>query len=142
MEGRPMKSILFLCTGNACRSQMAEGFAREMLPAGWQAYSAGRIAAGVHSLTIETMREAGLDISAQTSKTVEAIPLDAIDYVVTLCGSAQEHCPVFPRAVRREHWPIEDPISAASLADIRESFRRVRDEIRRRVEDLARRLEG
>ena len=136
------KTMLFLCTGNACRSQMAEGFAREMLPAGWQARSAGRVAAGVHPLTVEVMQEAGVDISQQYSKTVGALPIDEIDYVVTLCGSAQEHCPVFPKAVAREHWPIEDPIAAAGDGDVRDVFRRVRDDIRRRIQDLARRLEA
>ena len=141
MKGDKAKSILFLCTGNACRSQMAEGFARAVLPAGWKVYSAGTIAAGVHPLTIETMREAGVDISKQYSKTVDAIPIDEISYVVTLCGDARDRCPIFPRAATKEHWPIEDPISAAGGADARATFRHVREEIRLRVEELARHLE-
>ena len=142
MKPKPTKAILFLCTGNACRSQMAEGFARTMLPAGWKVYSAGTIAAGVHPLTVQAMREAGVDISKQRSKTIEAIPAVEISHVVTLCGDARDRCPVFPRAAEREHWPIDDPISAAGGADARETFRRVREEIRRRVEDLVKRLEG
>lgn len=133
------KSILFICTGNACRSQMAEGLAREILPKNWKVYSAGVMAAGVHPMTIETMREAKIDITDQYSKTVDEVPIDKIDYVVTLCGSARDRCPVFPRAVKNEHWPIDDPLGESERA---EAFRKCREEIRRRVEDLAKRLHG
>lgn len=136
------KTILFVCTGNSCRSQMAEGFARMLLPKGWRVLSAGTIAAGIHPLTIEAMREAGVDISGQYSKTIGEIPADEVDRVVTLCGDAREHCPVFPNAKAREHWPIEDPIWAAGTPDPMPVYRRVRDEIRRRMEELAERIGG
>lgn len=131
------KSILFICTGNACRSQMAEGFAREILPKDWKIYSAGVMAAGVHPMTIETMREAKIDITDQYSKTIDEVPVDKIDYVVTLCGSARDQCPVFPRAIKNEHWPISDPLGES---DRTEAFRKCREEIRERMEGLATRL--
>lgn len=133
------KSILFVCTGNACRSQMAEGFARSILPKSWKVYSAGVMAAGVHPMTIETMREAGIDIRDQFSKMIDDIPIREIDHVVTLCGSARDRCPVFPGAVAKEHWPIEDPLGEADRA---EAFKKCREDIRRRMEDLAERIDG
>lgn len=133
------KSILFLCTGNSCRSQMAEGFARTMLAKEWKIYSAGTMAAGVSPLAIEAMHEIGIDITGQYSKTLDAIPINEIDYVVTLCDRARDSCPVFPRAVFQEHWPIVDPITVTE-GDPMEVVRRTRDEIKNRVEDLAKRL--
>jgi arsenate reductase len=134
------KSILFLCTGNSCRSQMAEGFARNMLPNNWLVYSAGTIAAGLHPLTIEVMKEVGVDISSQYSKTIDEIPIEDIDCVVTLCGDARDNCPVFPKDIAKEHWPIKDPIRDIGKPTVMESFRQARDEIKRRVEDLLTRL--
>ncbi len=134
------KAILFLCTGNACRSQMAEGFARRMLPPGWKVYSAGTIAAGLHPLTVEAMSEAGIDVSGQYSKTIDDVPMDEIGYVITLCGDAQSNCPMFPRKVTQEHWPIDDPLLAISPMMVRTAFRSVRDEIRTRIEDLVKRI--
>lgn len=142
MINAPGKTILFVCTGNSCRSQMAEGFARVMLPEGWTVMSAGTIAAGIHPLTVEAMREAGIDISDQYSKTLEDIPEERVDHVVTLCGDARERCPIFPNAREREHWPIEDPIRTAHAPEGRDVFRRVRDEIRSRVKELSTRLRG
>ena len=130
------KSILFLCTGNSCRSQMAEGFARALFSKEWKIYSAGTRPIGVHPLTIEVMKEIGINISKQYSKAIEDIPHEKIDYVVTLCGDARDICPVFSGAVAREHWPIEDPIRDIGKPDVMDSFRRVRDEIKSRVEDL------
>lgn len=115
---------------------MAEGFARALFPKEWKIYSAGTRPIGVHPLTIEAMKEAGINISKQYSKTVEDIPNEKIDYVVTLCGDARDNCPVFSGAVAREHWPIEDPIRDIGKPDVMDSFRRVRDEIKSRVEDL------
>jgi len=134
------RSILFLCTGNACRSQMAEGFARAILPSDWRVYSAGTIAAGVHPLTVEAMKEIGIDISNQYSKTVEEIPIDEIECVITLCGSARDRCPVFPRTVMREHWPIEDPIWAVGTDSAMDAFRKTRYEIKQRINELIKRL--
>lgn len=134
------KIILFVCTGNACRSQMAEGFARKMLPEGWRALSAGTIASGVHPMAIEVMREVGIDISGQYSKTLNEISIEKVDRVVTLCGNAREHCPVFPKAIISDHWPIEDPIYATHLPDALKIFRRVRDAVGSRIEELCKDL--
>ncbi|HPM41558.1 MAG TPA: arsenate reductase ArsC [bacterium] len=139
MKVRPSR-ILFVCTGNSCRSQMAEGFARAMLPKGWQVMSAGTIATGVNPLAIKAMHEVGIDISGQSSKSLDSIKIDEIDRVVTLCGDAHEHCPIFPNAKSVEHWPIEDPVYAETKPDPMPVFRRVRDEIRERMEELADRL--
>lgn len=136
------RTLLFVCTGNACRSQMAEGLARKMLPAGWTVISAGAIAAGVHPLTVAVMREAGIDISGQHSKTLGEIPLEKVDHVVTLCGDARDRCPIFPNARAKEHWSIEDPIGAARSPEALGVFRRVRDEIRSRIEELVELLKG
>lgn len=135
-----IKSILFLCTGNACRSQMAEGFARQVFPKNWKIYSAGVMAAGLHPLTVQAMKELGIDVSDQRSKTVDEIPKEEIDYVVTLCGNAQINCPIFPRSVIQEHWLIEDPLLAIGRLNTQNAFRSVRDDIKQRVEELASRL--
>lgn len=132
-----MKTILFLCTGNSCRSQMAEGFARRLAPAGVDIHSAGIVAHGLNPRAVEVMREAGIDISTQRSKTVEEIPIDGIDTVVTLCGHAAEHCPAFSRPVARVHWPIDDPAAVIGTdEEILAAFRRARDEILERVRNL------
>lgn len=129
--------ILFLCTGNSCRSQMAEGFARRLAPAGVEVLSAGTEPRGLHPLAVEIMREAGVDISRQRSKGLDAVPVAAIDTVITLCGHANERCPVFPGARRREHWPVEDPAQASGTdEEVRAAFRRVREDIRDRVARL------
>jgi len=132
-------SIIFICTGNACRSQMAEGFAKRMLK-GWRVFSAGTIASGVHETAIAVMGEAGIDISGQHSKTLDEVPVGEIDYVVTLCGDARDRCPAFPRAVKNEHWPIEDPIYSTGTPAEMAEFRRARDDIRARMGQLAKKL--
>jgi len=133
------KTIVFICTGNACRSQMAEGFGKRMLP-GWRVLSAGTIASGVHESAIKVMGEEGIDITDQYSKTLGDVPVDEIDYVVTLCGDARERCPVFPKAVKNEHWPIDDPIYATGSDREMDEFRRVRDDIGTRMGQLAKKL--
>jgi len=121
---------------------MAEGFARTMLPKEWKIYSAGTHPIGLHPLTIEAMAEENIDISKQYSKSVDEIPVDEIDYVVTLCGDANENCPLFPKKVEREHWPIIDPVRGVGKPNVMESFRQARDDIKNRVGDLAKRLKG
>ena len=131
------QAVLFLCTGNSCRSQMAEGFARIMAPAGIEIYSAGVAPVGVNPRTVKVMSEAGVDIRSQASKGLSAIPLDKIDAVITLCGHAEEYCPTFPRSVKRYHWPIDDPVRARGTdEEISNTFRKARDEIRNRVSDF------
>ncbi|HAJ33576.1 MAG TPA: arsenate reductase (thioredoxin) [Candidatus Atribacteria bacterium] len=125
------KGILFLCTGNSCRSQMAEGFVKKMLPENMEIFSAGLEPKGVHPMAIEVMQEIGVDISHQKSKNISEIPIDKIDLVVTLCGDAAERCPVLPGKVERIHWEIEDPAKAqGSEEEIAKVFRKVRDNIK------------
>jgi two-component system phosphate regulon sensor histidine kinase PhoR len=131
------KTVLFLCNGNSCRSQMAEGFARELAPSGRRVYSAGTNPKGVHPLAIEVMKEAGVDISGQRSKGLDEVPMDTIDLVVTLCGDAAESCPLSPANVASMHWPLPDPARANGGADeVLGVFRRIRDDIRLRVQRL------
>ena len=135
-------TILFLCTGNAIRSQMAEGFARAIFPPEWRIYSAGILASGVQPMTVEVMREAGIDISGQRSKRVNDVPVEEIDHLITLCGHARETCPNLPHVRYKEHWPIDDPMDTVSTPDERKVFRRTRDDIRPRVEGLREKLAG
>jgi len=125
------KGILFLCTRNSCRSQMAEGFAKKMLPKNMEIFSAGLEPKGVHPMAIKVMQEVGIDISKQKSKNISEIPIDKIDLMVTLCGDAAERCPVFPGKVKKIHWEIENPAKAqGSEEEIAKIFRKVRDNIK------------
>jgi arsenate reductase len=129
--------ILFLCTGNSCRSQMAEGFAHALKADEIEAFSAGIVKHGLSPLAVHVMGEAGVDISAQQSKTIDELPRQDFDYVITLCGHANETCPFFPGPVKRVHHGFDDPPSlakeAASEEEALNHFRRVRDEIREYV---------
>lgn len=128
--------ILFLCTGNSCRSQMAEGFARVLAPAELEVYSAGTAPVGVNPRAIAAMAEIDVPIDVQRSKSLAEVP-DRFDLVVTLCGDAAETCPAFAAGTRVEHWPLPDPAAATGSEDvIRERFAEVRDDIGRRVERL------
>jgi len=126
--------VLFLCTGNACRSQMAEGWARHLKGDVVEAWSAGIEKHGLNPLAVRVMGEAGVDISKQWSKTVRELPDLAVDWVVTVCGHAREHCPVFPGWARRVHAGFEGPPKLAEGArsdeEALQHYRRVRDEIR------------
>lgn len=138
VDRRP-RGILFLCTGNSCRSQMAEGFARYLAPNGFEIFSAGTLPKEIHPLAVRVMKEAGIDISGQRAKGIEAIPIETIDLLITLCGEAEEACPVLAAQVERQHWPLRDPALAPGTEDEQlKIFREIRDEIRRRVEDLLR----
>jgi arsenate reductase len=129
--------ILFLCTGNSCRSQMAEGWARELAADRVEAFSAGIEKHGLNPLAVKAMAEAGVDIGDRDSKTVDELPETAFDYVITLCGHANETCPFFPGNVKRVHAGFDDPPALAKDAGSEEEamvhYRRVRDEIRRFV---------
>jgi arsenate reductase len=130
------KRILFLCTGNSRRSQMAEGFARHFGGDSIEAYSAGVNPEPVPSETVEVMREVGIDVSGQRSKGTEAVPQE-VDVVVTLCDSAAEACPFFPGSPRMLHWPLPDPALAQGSPDqVREAYRKVRDQIAELVRGL------
>ncbi|MCC7407555.1 MAG: arsenate reductase ArsC [Phycisphaeraceae bacterium] len=136
----PKLKILFLCTGNSCRSQMAEGWARHLRRDVIEPYSAGIRAAGLNPHAAAVMAEVGVDIRGQTSKTLESLGDEKFDVVVTVCGHAHESCPVFPGRTRVVHVGFDDPPAlAAKEADPRkviEHYRRVRDEIRDFVRTL------
>jgi len=136
-------NILFLCTGNSCRSQMAEGWARQVAPADWHIESAGIEAHGKNPRAIAVMAEAGVDISSQESTRVTDDMLERADIVVTVCGHADEHCPALPAGTRKEHWPLSDPARATgSEEEVMEVFRATRDEVNQRVMKLIGRLSG
>jgi arsenate reductase (thioredoxin) len=129
--------ILFLCTGNSCRSQMAEGWANRLGGEWLEAKSAGIEAHGKNPRAIAVMREAGVDISHQESTRVTPEMLDWADLVVTVCGHADEHCPVLPPGVQKKHWPLEDPAKATGTEEeIMAKFRATRDEVKSRVESM------
>ena len=134
----PGRSILFLCVANSARSQMAEGLARRRFGPEVQVQSAGSRPSRLSPFAVEAMREIGIDISAQTSKSVEDIDASGVDTVITLC--ADEVCPVFLGKVRRLHWPLPDPNAPdAGVSDggRMERFRAVRDALETRLEALA-----
>ncbi len=134
-------NILFLCTGNSCRSQMAEGWARWPGRPLFEIQSAGIKTHGKNPRAIAVMKEAGLDISEQESTKVTDEMLDAADLVVTVCGHADEHCPLLPAGTKKEHWPLDDPAkSEGSEEEVMDIFRASRDDIKARVQDLLQRL--
>lgn len=133
--------LLFLCTGNSCRSQMAEGWARELgkqYGDDWlEVESAGIESHGKNPRAIAVMQDAMLDISAQESTTVTDEMLEQADLVVSVCGHADEHCPVLPAGTRKIHWPLDDPAKAEGAEEeIMKVFVASRDDIRRRVNEL------
>jgi arsenate reductase len=132
--------ILFLCTGNSCRSQMAEAWARHLKSDLLEPYSAGTSSHGLNPLAVRVMNEVGVDISRQTSKTIDALLGIDFDAVVTVCDNARESCPIFPGKVRTIHRNFDDPPRLAINAETEEEalshYRRVRDEIRAFVEGL------
>jgi arsenate reductase len=134
-----MKKIMFLCTANSCRSQMAEGFAREYGKGLVEVYSAGLMAAGVHIRAISVMSEIGIDIFRQKSKEIDQKLLQKMDIVITLCVNAEEYCPRTPSGIKRIHWPIKDPVGTFGNEElIMKDFRRARDEIKEKVQGLLR----
>ena len=135
-----MLKVLFLCTGNSCRSQMAEGWARKLKGDVVEPYSAGVETHGLNPKAVQVMAEAGVDISGHRSKHVRELHEVPLDYVVTVCGNAQESCPVFPGKTQVVHVGFDDPPRLAKEARTEEEalnhYRRVRDEIRAFVETL------
>ena len=131
------QKVLFLCTGNSCRSQMAEALLRHLAGDRFEVASAGTEPSRVNPLAIAAMREIGVDISRQRSKSVEEFLGQCFAYVITVCDNANARCPIFPGAVQRLHWPLEDPAAAVgNAAERMPVFRRVRDEIDQRVRDF------
>ncbi len=135
--------ILFLCTGNSCRSQMAEGWARHFGGDRIEVLSAGIEAHGKNPRALAVMAESGVDISGQESTRLTDAMLDGVDRIITVCGHADEHCPALPPGTEREHWPLQDPAKATGSEEaIMDTFRASRDDIRDRVQELTARLIG
>ncbi len=134
-----MKNIMFLCTGNSCRSQMAEGFCRKYWGHDFNVYSAGTKKHGMNEIALKVMKEAGVDISSQYSKTVEELPNVKFDYIVTVCDSAKENCPYFPGG-KVIHIGFQDPpaltMNMTDEEEILKIYRRVRDEIEVSIKNL------
>ena len=124
--------VLYLCTGNSARSQMAEAFTRSLVPegAGIDIFSAGTEPEGIHPETVAVMKEVGLDLSAGRSKGLDEVPLDSMDLVVTLCDDARTRCPTLPESCNRIHWGLTDPAAATGTPEeVREAFRAVRAQV-------------
>ena len=128
-------SVLFICTHNSARSQMAEGLLRNLGGDAFDVYSAGTEATNVRPLAIRVMNELGIDISQQQSKTLSRYLNEHFDEVITVCDAAAEACPIFPNATHMLHWSFEDPSKATGSEEEQLTvYRRVRDEIRTRIE--------
>jgi len=128
--------VLFLCTHNSARSQMAEGLLRQLAGDRFEVFSAGTEATHVRPLAIKAMAELGIDISQQQSKTLDRYLNEPFDEVITVCDQAAEACPIFPGAVHRRHWSLADPSKASGNENEQLAvYRRVRDELRSRIED-------
>ncbi len=141
-----IKKILFLCTGNSCRSQMAEGWANHLKSEVIQAWSAGIEKHGMNKRAIEVMAEAGVDISGHHSKLISELPVQDFDYVVTVCDHAHESCPLFPGKAKIIHRGFDDPprlaADAATEEEALDHYRRVRDEIRNFIMTLPQGLDA
>lgn len=126
--------VMFLCTGNSARSQIAEGYLRHLGGERFEVLSAGTEPSVVNPLSLEVMREVGIDLSGHYSKQVADFLGQSFTYLITVCDSAREKCPIFPGAVKRIHWPLADPAAVEGSDEIRRAaFRRTRDEVAERV---------
>jgi arsenate reductase len=134
MEKKPL--VYFLCTGNSCRSQIADGFLNALGSEKYEVKSAGLEAHGLNPRAIQVMQEVGVDISQNTSKTIDLEILNKSTYVITLCGHADEHCPVVSnKNVIKWHWGFDDPAKATGTEEeIMDKFREVRDSIKDRIQ--------
>lgn len=131
------RSVLFLCTGNSCRSQMAEGWLRHLAGDRFDVTSAGTHPVGMNPMAVKEMKEVGIDISHHHSKSIEKLKDQAFDVVITVCDQAKESCPVFPHAPSLLHWSFEDPASVTGTEEERLIvFRRVRDQIARCIQQF------
>lgn len=141
MTERRIPKVMFLCTANSCRSQMAEGFARSLGKGKIEPFSAGLFEFYVHPRALKVMKEAGVDISGQESEAINNALLHDMDIIITLCDHADEHCPVTPPEIQRLHWPVRDPVrTKGTEEEVMNDFRRARDEIRRKIEDFLRNM--
>lgn len=133
------KTLYFLCTGNSCRSQMAEAWGKKYLGEEWNVLSAGIEAHGLNPNAVKAMSEVGLDISNQTSDVIDPQILNNADFIVTLCGDAADKCPITPPHIRREHWGFDDPAKAQGTDEEKWAvFQHVRDQIGERIHTFAR----
>lgn len=136
METKPL--VYFLCTGNSCRSQIADGFLRHLGSDRYEVKSAGLEAHGLNPRAVQVMSEAGVDISQHSSDVIDTVTLNRADFVITLCGHADEHCPVISnKDVVKWHWGFDDPAKVTGTEDeIMKSLRSVRDQIKTRIEQF------
>lgn len=131
-----MKKIYFLCTGNSCRSQIAEGYGHQFLE-GWEVRSAGIETHGLNPRAVEVMAEDDVDISNQKSELIDMDYFNSCDLIITLCGDALDKCPMIPKEINHEHWDLQDPARVSGTdAEILEAFRKTRDLIKEQVEKL------
>ncbi len=138
----PIK-VMFVCTGNSARSQMAEGFARHVGRGRVEAVGAGTEPSRLNPFAVMVMQEEGIEISRQRSKAFDEDLARRMDVVVTVCGNADERCPVLPPEVTKLHWPLEDPAAAKGTeAEVLNKFREIRDQIEARVQELVRTLDS
>ena len=128
------KRVLFLCTGNSARSQMAEGYLRALAGDRFEVFSAGTIATFVRPQAIAVMKELGIDISHHRSKSVDDLLDKDFDFVISVCDHANQHCPNFPGAVKRVHWSIDDPVGSGFERSELAAFRRARDELQEQIQ--------
>jgi len=129
------QKVLFLCTGNSCRSQMAEGWLKYLGGDDFEVYSAGIVAHGQNPRAIAAMADVGIDISQQKSEALDAAILYKIDLLVTVCGNADETCPTIPVSCEKQHWPFDDPAKASgSEVEIMADFFKVRDQIKHKIQ--------
>ena len=137
MDNNTKQQVLIVCTGNSCRSQMAEAIWRHEGGDRYEVFSAGTHPSGVHPLARQVVGELGIDMSGQFSKSVYAMAERTFDLVITVCDDAKEICPVFPRAGRQMHWPFEDPVMSVGTVEERlVEFRRTRDQIARKIREF------
>jgi arsenate reductase (thioredoxin) len=137
MNKKPL--VYFLCTGNSCRSQMAHGWLNEVAGDQYEVQSAGIEAHGLNPRAVQAMQEVGVDISHHTSDVIDPETINRADYVITLCGDANDKCPITPPHVKRWHWGFDDPARAQGTEEEKWAvFRRVRDEIGERMKRFAR----
>lgn len=133
-----MRKIYFLCTGNSCRSQIAEGYGKAILPTDeFEIKSAGIEQHGLNPRAVQVMAEEGIDISTQTSDLIDMDYFNQADLIITLCGDAKDKCPVIPKGIKHVHWDLEDPAKATGKEEeIINKFREIRDDIKSRVANL------
>jgi arsenate reductase len=142
-EAKDKIKVLFLCTGNSCRSQIAEGWAKHLKPDSMDVYSAGIAPGSLNQMAVRVMAEAGVDISAQRPKHVEELKDIDFDYVVTLCDNARENCPFFPRRTKHFHKMFEDPtFMVGTEQHIKAEFVKLRDQMKEFIEKMPKILEN